>query len=259
MVGLAQFKLPMVISYGGSDVEGSPAFQGRQRYRHYVLKTVSRILSLLATQVIVVSDNLGRKLPRKEYHIVSSALDLDLFQPIDKHEAREQLGLPQDRCLVLFASIDPANPRKRHSLAVEVCRIANQTRPVELVVAGKRPPAEVPIYMSACNVLLLTSTNEGSPNVLKEALACNLPVVSTDVGDVRERIGHLESCAVVENDKPEFLAAALLRVLDHVPTRPLRDEVLDLGFQKFAQRVIAVYQLAVKQKINRMAASDLSN
>jgi glycosyltransferase involved in cell wall biosynthesis len=248
MVARAQLKLPMVISYGGSDVEGSPAFKGKQRYKHYVLMTISRVLSLLATQVIVVSENLGKKLPRKDYHIVSSALDLDLFQPIDKREARERLGLPQDRKLALFASIDPANPRKRHHLAVEVCRIASQTHPVELVVAGKRPPAEVPIYMSACDVLLLTSTNEGSPNVVKEALACNLPVVATAVGDVRERIGHLDSCAVVDSDQPQDLAAALVRVLEHQSGRPLRDEVLDLGFQKYAERVIAVYRLAVRQK-----------
>jgi teichuronic acid biosynthesis glycosyltransferase TuaC len=247
-VARAQFKLPMVISYGGSDVEGSPTFKGSQRYKHYVLTTISRVISLLATQVIVVSENLGRKLPRRDYHIVSSALDLDMFQPIDKREARERLGLPQDRKLALFASSDPDNPRKRRELAVEVCRIASQTHPIELVVAGKKPPAEIPLYMSACDVLLITSSNEGSPNVLKEALACNLPVVSTDVGDVRKRLGHLEACAVVAEDTPGALASALVRVLDHKPTRPLRDEVLDLGFQKFAERVIAVYKLATKQK-----------
>jgi teichuronic acid biosynthesis glycosyltransferase TuaC len=248
LVARAQTKLPVVITYGGSDVEGSPIYKGRSRYKHYVLTTVSRVLSLLADQVIVVSDNLGKKLPRKDYHVITIALDLDMFKPMDKAEARAKLGLPQDRALALFASIDPKNPRKRHDLAQATCEIASKTRPVELVVAGKRPPEEVPIFMSACDLLLMTSTNEGSPNVVREALACNLPVVSTDVGDVRQRVGHRKECAVVEDDRPEALAEAVLRVLDTPQATPLRDEVVEQDYRKIGKQTVAVYQLALNRR-----------
>ncbi|MBI5668002.1 MAG: glycosyltransferase [Chloroflexi bacterium] len=240
LVARAQTRLPVVITYGGSDVEGTPVFSGFNRYKNYILIGVSRTLALLVNQVIVVSDNLGRKLPRKDYHTITIALDLDLFRPMDKQEARRQLGLPQDIKLALFAA-NPANTRKRYDLAQEVCRIASQTLPVQLVVASKRPPAEVPVFMSACDALLLTSTNEGSPNVVREALACNLPVVSTDVGDVRERIGHLPSCAVVASDKAEDLATSLIRVLQYGGSHDLRQEVLDQDYRIIGQKVVNVY------------------
>lgn len=247
LVARAQASLPVVITYGGSDVEGTPVFSGFNRYKNYILIGVSRMLSLLVNQVIVVSDNLGRKLPRKDYHVITIALDLDLFQPMDKQAARERLGLSQDVKLALFAA-NPANTRKRYDLAQEVCRIASQTLPVQLVVATKRPPAEIPVFMSACDALLLTSTNEGSPNVVREALACNLPVVSTDVGDVRERIGHLPSCEVVAGDKPEDLAASLLRMVQDTSSAELRQEVLDQDYRKIGQKVVNVYNLVLGRK-----------
>jgi glycosyltransferase involved in cell wall biosynthesis len=244
LVARAQRKLPVVITYAGSDVEGSPIFRGLHRYKHYVLIAISRLLSLVADQVIVVSDNLGQKLPRKDYHVITIALDLDLFKPMDQKEARDKLGLPHDRKLVLWAA-KPSNTRKRYELAVEVCRIAKETMNLELVVATDRPPEEIPIYMNAADALLLTSTNEGSPNVVREALACNLPVVSTDVGDVREQIGSLESCAVCDDDKPERIAQALIRVLQQ-PDRPgLRDAVVNQNYGALGRKVVSVYEKAL--------------
>jgi glycosyltransferase involved in cell wall biosynthesis len=102
----------------------------------------------------------------------------------------------------------------------------------------------MPLYMSACDALILTSAGEGSPNVVKEALACNLPVVATDVGDVRERIGTLAGCAVCGNDAPEALAAALTRVLQSEERPVLRDAVLHLSSDILAQRIIDVYKKA---------------
>jgi glycosyltransferase involved in cell wall biosynthesis len=245
VVARAQTRLPIVITYGGSDVEGSPDYRGLNRYRNYVLTGVSRFLARSAAQVIVVSKNLGRKLPRKDYHVITIALDLDLFQQMDKHEARAKLGLPQDGYLALFAA-NPENARKRHSLALEVCRVASQTAKVDLVTATKRPPLEIPIFMSACDALLLTSTNEGSTNVVREALACNLPVVSTDVGDSRERLEHLDSCVVCVNDDAYTMAQALLRVVQRERPTTLRNEVIDQDYRMMGHQVVAVYQQALK-------------
>jgi glycosyltransferase involved in cell wall biosynthesis len=254
LVARAQFKLPVIVSYGGSDIEGSPVFQGAQRYKHYVLMTISRILSLLVDQVIVVSENLGRKLPRKDYTVISTALDLDTYQPMDRGEARAKMGLAPDGTYALFAA-NPDNTRKRYRLALEVCKIASKTRPVELVVATKRTPAEVAVFMNACDVLLLTSTNEGSPNIVREALGCNTPVVATDVGDVRERIGHLKECAVADSDDPNVLAAALLRVLETTKgTRPnLRPEVQHIDYRVIGARIVEVYEKALARRRRQSA------
>src|SRR5439155_732241 len=73
--------------------------------------------------------------------------------------------------------------------------------------------ADAPLYMNACDALICTSSQEGSPNVVKEALACELPVVSVPVGDVPLRLRGIEGCEVCADDQPETLAAALDRVL----------------------------------------------
>ena len=96
--------------------------------------------------------------------------------------------------------------------------------------------------MNAANVLVLTSTHEGSPNVVKEALACNLPIVSTDVGDVRERVAGLDNCVVCEDDRPETVAAALEQALDSGEFVNGRDAVLDCDETLLTQHVIRIYQ-----------------
>lgn len=247
LVARMQNQAAVVITYGGSDVEGSPVFRGRQRYKNYLLIGVSRMMALLADEVIVVADNLGRKLPRRDYHVIPTPVELDKFQPGDQVMARRKLNLPLDKKLALFAA-NPANTRKRYDLAKQAVDIAGRTLDVELVVATGRPPDEIPLYMQACDALLLTSTNEGSPNVVREALACDLPVVSTDVGDVRERIGRLESCAVCADDSPEAIAQALVRVLT-LPQRPkLSDEVAGQAFAVAGRKVVAVYRKALARK-----------
>lgn len=246
LVGRAQWKLPVVITYGGSDIEGSPVFRGRHRYRNFVLIGVSRLLSLLADEVIVVSDHLGRKLPRRSYHIIPSGIDLDLFQPYDMQEARRKLNLPVDKKLVLFIG-DPSKPTKRFELADRACQIAEEFIDLMLINIYKLPQTLVPWYMSACNALILTSTNEGSPNVVKEALACNLPVVAVDVGDIRERIGSNNSCAIA-TDSAEALSEALVRVLN-IPLRPqLRDLVANITNEIWISEVVQVYEKTLTRK-----------
>jgi len=123
IVARAQWQVPVVVTYGGSDVEGSPHYCGKMRYRNYILRIVSWLLALLVDEVIVVSDHLGRKLPRKKYHVIPSGVDLSLFRPMDQTEARSKLGLPLDRKLALFAGA-PSNKRKRFDLAKEASKLA---------------------------------------------------------------------------------------------------------------------------------------
>jgi len=247
LVARAQLRVPVVVTYGGSDVQGSPHFSGRYRYRSYVLRGISWMLSLLVDEVIVVSDHLGHMLPRKDYHVISCGVDLSLFRPMDRAEARSRLGLLSNQRLVLFVG-DPRNKRKRYELAVAACEIAAASVDLRLVVLTGRPIEEVPLYMSACDVLLLTSTNEGSPNVIKEALACLLPIVSVDVGDVRERIEKLEGCFLCDDDDPKVIADGLTKVLTLGHLVDSSELVRDLDTNEVARRVIKIYRAAVSHR-----------
>ncbi len=247
LVARAQWRVPVVITYGGSDIQGSLEFSGVRRLRNYLLRFVSWILSLLVDEVIVVSDHLGKMLPRRAYHVIPSGVDFALFQPLDPQAARTQLALPHDKRLVLFAG-NPDNKQKRYGLAVRAFERAAASIDAELVVLTGQPSSRVPLFMSACDVLLLTSFNEGSPNVVKEALACNLPVVSVDVGDVRERIGSVAGCVLCDSDEPEVIADALCTVLKQPQRLSSREAIRDLDEKVMAAKVVGVYHRALAKR-----------
>lgn len=245
LVALTQRSVPVVVTFGGSDVEGlgRPGFVSALQSR--LLTTVSRWVAARADGAIVVAEHMVRFMPERRYHVVPAGVNLDAFRPADQAAARAGLGLAAAGRLVLFPA-NPGWPRKRWALAQQVCDIARATIPLELVALRGVEPARVPDYMNACDAMLLTSRNEGSPNVVKEALACDLPVVSTDVGDVRRRLQGLPGCEVCDDD-PAHLAAALIRALQG-GRPPLRHAVLDLDLKRTAGRTADVYREAIARR-----------
>ena len=127
-------------------------------------------------------------------------------------------GLEREQRVVLFnAGHDPG--LKRLDLARQaVALVQDFLDDVRLeVLDGQTPPERVPELLNAADCLLLTSDREGSSTLLQEALACNLPVVSVNVGDSRERLAGVRHCAIVERE-PAAIAAELARIL-RVPVR----------------------------------------
>ncbi len=240
-------RLPLVVTFRGSDVEGIKDDRQRQTASGWLLQNIARTVARVADETILVAARLARLLPQREYHVIPSGLDLDLFRPAPRDEARAQLGLPLDRRLILFAA-SPKNPVKRFALAQAAVAKLDPRYRAELIVASGVAPEKMPLYMNACDALLLTSAHEGSPNVVKEALACNLPVVSADVGDVAERIARIDGCALCESDDPHVFSNALSRVLD----RGLRVDgcaaVRDLNESLLTKKVIAVYERALARR-----------
>jgi glycosyltransferase involved in cell wall biosynthesis len=136
-----------------------------------------------------------------------------VFQPRPRHEARECLGWTPDEDVVLF--YQGRNPvTKRIDRALETIERARQIHgPIRLeILDGSVDPARVPIYLSAADCLLCTSDSEGSPAIVKEAMACNLPVVSVDVGDVKYCLSGVDNCFITPRD-PAQLANGLITVL----------------------------------------------
>lgn len=122
----------------------------------------------------------------------------------------------------------------------------------ELVVANGLPQTTVVQYINACNAVLLTSLHEGSPNIVKEAMACNVPVVATEVGDVRAVIGRTAGCHVCPR-RPEALAAALQQALRYQMRTSGRADISHLNRSVIAKQVIAVYGQAAQARAKRLA------
>jgi teichuronic acid biosynthesis glycosyltransferase TuaC len=236
-------RLPLVVTFRGSDLLGAVSDKTR-RHRKIgaLLQYLSRLVAAYADAVIVVAEHMKGQLPSSiSSHVIPSGLDLELVRPTEKRIARNQLGLPEDERLVLFVG-RINHGRKRGWLAEQALEILNKSLPARLVVAWAVPHTDVPLYMSACDVLVFTSMQEGSPNVVKEALACNLPIVSVPVGDVESRLKGVEGCELCNDDDPETIAAALHRVLLRGGRTNGRETVLSLDENITTEKVIAIYQ-----------------
>jgi len=249
LVALSQRQRPVVVTFHGSDLQGIRDASGRVTLAGYILRHVSRWVTTRADSVVLVSESLARQLPRGvAYQVIPAGIDTWLFRPLPMSEARQALGLPADSHLVLFVG-DPARTEKRHWLAEETLAHLPDDMSVQLVTAHNVAHEQMPLYMNACDVLLVTSSTEGSPNAVKEALACNLPVVSTDVGDIRARIALIPGCQVCLDDRPESLAAALADVLSRRKRLCSRGMVLDLDETSIITRVINLYQEVTKRTL----------
>jgi glycosyltransferase involved in cell wall biosynthesis len=140
--------------------------------------------------------------------VIPDGVDRERFRPGDRAQARAELGWSGDQTVVLFAGRTEA-VEKRLWLAQQAVSVACAQRPnIELRIADGVPPERMPLYYVAADCLLHTSVSEGSPNVVKEALACDLPVVATPAGDIRELLDSVQMCIVCEP-----IAGALGRAL----------------------------------------------
>lgn len=239
---------PVIVSFHGSDLNGVTRASTELTLRGRILKLVGQLVALSVDEVVLVSERMAQYLPkvrRSKYHLIPCGLDLEFFCPIPKDQALASLGLSADHRYVLFVSNLPNNPIKRYDLAQAAVSLLGPEYKVRMLVATAVPHDLMPSYMNAADVFVLTSSSEGSPSVVKEALACNLPVVSVDVGDVRERIGQVEGCIVCDDDRPETIAAALKQVLDSDKPIDGRSSVMDLDERHLVQEFIRVYEKAL--------------
>jgi teichuronic acid biosynthesis glycosyltransferase TuaC len=206
-------KQPLVVTFHGSDINGAVNARGHKTFKGRCESLVSRMVAWRADVVIAVSVRMAALVPRTKVLVVPIGVDTELFHPSDRAEARRELGLDQSRPYVLFAA-NPKNPIKRHWLAEQALSILREEIPdVELVSVFGEPLERMPLWMNAADVLLITSHYEGGPMIHREAMACNLPVVSVDVGDVALHLSEVTPSRVV-GDSPLALAKAIQPLIE---------------------------------------------
>ncbi len=238
-------RLPLVITLRGDDLlgilddtDGHVTIPGR------VLQRFSQWVANRADAVIIVSGHMRQYLNGAPVHIVPSGIDFELFRPLPRDEARRRLGLDPSGRYVLFIG-SPHIARKRYTLADQAVTILSRTTPTQLLLGWNVPHKDMPYYLNAADALVFTSMQEGSPNAVKEALACNVPVVSVPVGDVPERIRDIDGCELCHDERPEAIAQALERVLARGQRIKGRDAVLHLDEHTTTRRVIDIYREAL--------------
>lgn len=222
---------PLVVSLMGSDAYMSGFLPNAARLFH----------KYRWSSIIVKTQQMKELLGIDDAHVIPNGVDLGKFKPTSRAESKLRLRLTMDKKLIVFLS-DPKRPEKNFNLAQKAVNAMNDSD-VELLPVFDVPSRDIPIYMNAADVLLLTSKYEGSVNVVKEAMACNCPIVSTDVGDVKWVLGETEGCYITSFE-PEDVADKIKAALFFRKRTNGRNRILDLGLdsETIAGRIIRVYE-----------------
>ena len=219
---------PLVVSLMGSDVNMNIVGRFIIRFFNYFFWDTC----------IVKSFPMKRKIRLQDSFVVPNGVDFTLFRPLAKKESIRELGFDLSKKHVLFAA-DPKRKEKNYSLAAAAFnRIENDS--IEYHYLKDVEHKLMVYYYNASDVIVLTSLWEGSPNVIKEAMACNRPVVTTDVGDVKDVIGNTRGCFVTKFDE-NIIANKIIEALDFEKTEG-REKILHLDANIIAEKIRKLYK-----------------
>lgn len=242
---LACGRIPLIITYRGSDLNPAPkSFGLGAKWRAAFGRLFSQIAALRARKIICVSRKLRDRLwwRRGIVTILPSGVDPEVFCPQSRALARARLGWSQTEKVAIFNAGRDALV-KRQDLAESAARYARRVVPgLRLeILDGKVDPALLPALLNAADCLLLTSVWEGSPTIVQEALACELPIVSVEVGDIVERLKGVRDCTVASADA-SVLGLALAHIVEPPRRSNGRVKVGDFSSHRIALRLKEIYR-----------------
>ena len=226
----------LVVSLMGSDIRLNLFFK---------TAVIASCIFLWKTVIIKSRDMMLKGFRVKNCEIVPNGVNLSEFKPISRETALKITGWDSKKTHFLFGA-DPERYEKNFSLFEKALEISGLDARVVCHYLKDIPHRNVPQYINSSDLVALTSLWEGSPNVIKEAMACNCPIVTTDVGDVRWVLGTTPGCYVTSFD-PKDVASKLEMALEfaekHGKTNG-RERIILLGLdsQQIARKIIEVYE-----------------
>jgi teichuronic acid biosynthesis glycosyltransferase TuaC len=235
-----------IISFCGSDLQPGASISVLRRVFGFLL---SNIAALCADGLICKSEQLRQALwwRKSRAVVIPSGVDLNLFVPGSQNEARKQLGWNHENPVAIVNPGDDPGVKGIDFAKAAMHFVCARLPNAELQVISNVEPVRMPLYYQAADVLLCTSLSEGSPNVVKEALACDLPVVSTPVGDVPERLAGVSPSCVVSRDPRKF-GEAIATILQARQRSNGRERIMHLGLDQVANQILTVYQSVLMRR-----------
>ena len=223
---------PHVVTFHGTDLA------------HPVVRRLSRALVRLIELPAPVSAGLARRdLPRGAHGmkgpvaVLPCGVNMDRFRPIERAEARQQLGLDPQAPLLLFPA-DPARPAKRYDRARQIADDAG----VNLIAYENRHPDEIPLMINAANAVIAPTDREGFGLAPLEALACDVPILTTDVGVARLVLRGIEGTLAAPFDRSAWRRALAPHLAAEDPRVDGRARAALFDRNRLAERVFRAYQ-----------------
>lgn len=235
-VALARlFGLPSVLRVMGSDINAFGLERLRKPQIAWALRNATRVVAVSSALGDACVELVGDAKERNHLDIIRTGVDIDSFHPVPRVEARAELGLPEDKSLIVvparlsvekgvsdFVSALASLPNEAVGVLVGEGPEEKHLRDMaaargigdRLVFAGQQPEKRMRLFYSAADLVCLPSTEEGWPNALMESFACGCPWVATRVGGIPEMLDIAPGGALAEPSNPLDLAEALRRALD---------------------------------------------
>ncbi len=235
---------PVVVSFHGSDLLGQPFERFSRRIFAACGVLASKQAARRCSGVVLVAEHLRRSLPENGRSIVirviPCGIDPEIFHPLHRDYCCEVLGWRREAFHILFQNT--GDPVKRPELAYAALERLKNVLGVDAEIHQLRGVKyeQVPVWLSACDALLVTSFHEGSPTIVKEALACNLPIVSVPVGDVPQRIEGIHGCYIAQ-PTPSDLAEKLQRVHMNPQRIKAEEAIRSLSIVHCARELVSFY------------------
>ena len=243
---------PKLLTFHGTDIHAK-AIKTTKSYliklKIWLSQKTSFLSILLFDKLGFVSDTLIPYVPKwilkkckDKIFIQPLGVDYKLFTPTAKAESLERLGL-DDYKYALFSDIS-GTPIKRRDIAEAIVnKLGGDYR---LLIMSKVKPEMVPVYLNACDFVLLTSDEEGSPNITREALSLNKRVFSVDVGDVKQQLEGLNNSVIVSRD-PDEAGKVILQKLAEPYTDNTRESLREkIDFEKIGSKLVDIYESLLK-------------
>lgn len=243
-------KIPVVLSLMGSDAYGDYIAPYKVKFTSKYNIILTYLIQFFIKKIISKSKNIEKYVWQKNKSvIIPNGINTDTFLPLKK-DCKLELGLRKDIRYILFIG-DKKNKRKNYKLVEDAFTFINPKN-IELLAPYPISPDKIPKYLNSVDVLIISSLAEGSPNIVKEAMACNCPIVATDVGDIRWLFGQEPGHFIVNFD-PQDVADKIKLALKYVEERKRtngRQRILELGLDinTIAQRILNVYKSVINNE-----------